>query len=118
MKKFLPDENKKIKFVYFRYRPWSKKAKYNKEHEQDNREKQLDRMITLAKEIALKYLCAIDTYEEKDIPEYIGHNELMELRMNDVIYPESNNIVELAGVMVYTLRNMILFNKEKIKGEK
>ena len=83
--------------------PLCEQLLFNREHEQANREKQLDEIIEQARKLASKYLCAVKTENEDYIGDFLN-SDLMKFIVYDGMHnSRANSIVDVAGFLLHTL---------------
>jgi hypothetical protein len=76
---------------------------FNREHEQANREKQLDEIVKQARKLASKYLCAVKTENEDYIGDFLN-SDLTRLVIYEGMHnSRANSIVDVAGFLLHTL---------------
>lgn len=83
--------------------PLCEQLLFNREHEQANREKQLDEIIEQARKLASKYLCAVKTENEDYIGDFLD-SDLMNLIVNKGVHnSRANSIIDVAGFLLHTI---------------
>ena len=92
-----------IKDTVFGHRPLCKELLFNRENEQRKREKMLNELLSQAKKVAFKYLCAIKTDNEDYISDCLDE-EIINLVCREQMYSsEATSIVDIAGFMIHIL---------------
>lgn len=83
--------------------PLCEQLLFNREHEQVNREKQLDEIMGEARKLAVKYLCAVKTENEDYISDFLDSDLTYFIIHKGVHSVRANSIVDVAGFLLHTL---------------
>ena len=99
---FLNTSNKS-KDKVFGDRPLCEQLLFNRKHEQTNREKRLDEIITEARKLAVKYLCAVKTENEDYISDLLDADLMNFITYKGMHSSKANSIIDVAGFLLHTL---------------
>ena len=97
------DDSDEPKDEVFGDSPLCEQLLFNREHEQANREKQLDEIVKQARKLTSKYICAVKTENEDYIGDFLDSDLKRFIVYEGMDNSRANSIVDVAGFLLHTL---------------